>query len=144
MLVCRSLTALEVEQLRGYEEASELTRSTRRLDEVLKEKSKTTMPAQNYMELKLNLSTFYGLLWALFGDQCDYYRELLKLLNILDTKECFTIRDVYTKEVCARITWAIIDDGWSYFGRTCVAANFAQGANHRFSVSYIDAITNEV
>ncbi len=36
MLVCRSLTALEVEQLRGYEEASELTRSTRHLDEIQK------------------------------------------------------------------------------------------------------------
>ncbi len=59
--------------------------------------SKTTLPAQNYMELKLNLSTFCGLLWALFGEQCDYYRELLKLLNILDTEECFTIRDAYTK-----------------------------------------------
>ncbi len=102
------------------------------------------MPAQNFMELKLNLSTFCGLLWALFGEQCNYYQELLKLLNILDTKECFTIRDVYTKEVCARITWAIIDDGRSYFGRTCVAADFAQGASYQFSVSCIDAITNEV
>ena len=74
------------------------------MDEILKEKSKITMPAQNYMELKLNLSIFCALLWALFGEHCDYYRELLKLLNILDTEECFTIREAYTKEVCARIT----------------------------------------
>ena len=144
MLVCRSLSAAEVENLRGFEDSSEQTRSTRQLDEILKEKSKTTLPAQNYMELKLNLSTFCALLWALFGEHCDYYRELLKLLNILDTEECFTIREAYTKEVCARITWAIINDGRSYFGRTCVATDFAQGEDYRFSVSCIDAITNEV
>ena len=45
MLVCRSLSASEVEHLRGYEEASELTWSMRQLDEVLNERSKTTMPA---------------------------------------------------------------------------------------------------
>jgi hypothetical protein len=46
------------------------------------------VPAQNYMELKLNMGTFCALLWALFGEQCDYYRGLLKLHNILDREEC--------------------------------------------------------
>ena len=101
MLVCQSLSAAEVENLRGYEDSSEQTRSTRQLDKILKEKSKTTLPAQNYMELKLNLSTFCALLWALFGEHCDYYQELLKLLNLLDTEECFTIREAYTKVIRA-------------------------------------------
>ncbi len=73
MLVCRSLSAAEVELQRGYEEATEQTKSTRRLKDLLKEKNKITKPPQNYMELKLNMGTFCALLWALFGDQCDYY-----------------------------------------------------------------------
>ena len=73
ILVCRSLSAAEVELQRGYEEATKLTKSTRRLEDLLKEKNKTTTPAQNYMELKLNIGTFCALLWALFRDQCDYY-----------------------------------------------------------------------
>ena len=144
ILVCRSLSAAEVELQRGYEEATELTKSTRRLKDLLKEKNKTTTPAQNYMELKLNIGTFCALLWALFGDQCDYYRELLKLHNILDQEECFTIRDAYTKELCARITWMIINNGRSYFGRNPVASDFGPGMNFNFSVSFLDAITNEV
>ncbi len=144
MLVCQSLSAAEVELQRGYEEATELTKSTRRLKDLLKEKNKITMPAQNFMKLKLNMSTFCALLWALFGDQYDYYRELLKLHNILDREECFTIRDAYTKEVCARIMWAIIDDGRCYFGCNPVALDFAPGTNFKFSVSFLNAITNEV
>jgi hypothetical protein len=46
--------------------------------------------------------------------------------------------------VCARITWAIIDDGCSYFGRNPVALDFTTGTNFKFSVSFLEAITNEV
>jgi hypothetical protein len=35
-----------------------------------------------YMELKLNIISYCGLLWSLFGDHCDYYKELLKLYCI--------------------------------------------------------------
>jgi hypothetical protein len=56
------------------------------------------------MQLKLNIGTFCALLWALFGDQCNYYKELVKIHRVLDREECFTIRDAYTKEICARIT----------------------------------------
>jgi hypothetical protein len=99
MLVCRSLSATEVELQQGYEEATELTKSTRCLEDLLKEMNKITAPAQNYMELKRNMGMFCMLLWALFGEKCDYYQELLNLHNILDREECFTIRDAYTKEV---------------------------------------------
>ena len=79
ILACRSLTALEVETQRGYEEASELTKTTRKLEDILKEKGKTATLAPDYMQLKLNIGTFCALLWALFGDHCNYYKELGKL-----------------------------------------------------------------
>ncbi len=91
MLACRSLTALEAETQQGYEEASKLTKTTRKLKDILKEKGKTATPAPNYMQLKLNIGTFCALLRALFGDHCDYYKELVKLHQILDREECFTI-----------------------------------------------------
>jgi hypothetical protein len=53
------------------------------------------------MELKLNIGSYCGLLWSLFRDHCNYYKELLKLYRILDWEECFTIQEAYTKEVCA-------------------------------------------
>jgi hypothetical protein len=103
--------ALEAETQQGYKEASELTKMTRKLKDILKEKEKTTTPAPDYMQLKLNIGTFCALLWAIFGDHCNYYKELFKLHQILDREECFTIRDTFNKVICTRITWAIIDDG---------------------------------
>jgi hypothetical protein len=71
----------------------------------------------NYMDLKLNIGTYCGLLWTIFGDHYDYYKELLKIYRILDHKDFFPIWHAYTKEVCARITWAIVDNGRSFFGQ---------------------------
>ena len=59
----------------------------RKLEDILKEKGKTATPAPDYMQLKLNIGTFWALLWALFGDHCDYYKELIKLHRILDREE---------------------------------------------------------
>ncbi len=96
------------------------------------------------MQLKLNIGTFCALLWALFGEKCNYYKELVKIHCILDREECFTIRDAYTKEICTRITWAIIDDGRSFFGRNPVVSDFAPGTMYQFSVSCLDSITDAV
>jgi hypothetical protein len=126
---------LEAETQRGYEEASELTKTTRKLEDILKEKGKTATPAPDYMQLKLNIGTFCALLWALFEDHCNYYKELVKLHQILDREECFSIRDAHTKEICARITWAIIDDGQSFFGKNPVLTDFTPRTQFQFSAS---------
>ena len=75
---------------------------------------------------------------------CDYYSELIKIYRVLDRQECFSIREAYTKEVCARTTWAILDDGRSFFWQTVVAADFAPGARGPRATSYLEAITNSV
>jgi hypothetical protein len=89
-------------------------------------------PAANYMDLKLNIGTYCGLLWTIFGHHCDYYIELLKLFHILDCKECFTMRHTYMKEVCARITWAIVDNGRSFFGCNPLASDFCSRIDIHF------------
>ena len=94
-------------------------------------RKKTVAPAGSYSELKLNVGTCCGLLWSLFGEHCNYYMELLKIYRVLDRQECFSIREAYTKEVCARITWAILDNGCSVFGQTVVAADFVPRGHHR-------------
>jgi hypothetical protein len=139
MLACRSLLAVEAEQSREYKEAAENTRHTRSIEDLLKRnRGKTVAPAANYMDLKLNIGTYCGLLWSLFGDHCNYYKELLKIYRILDRDECFTIRNAYTRDICARITWAIIDEGRSFFGQNPVALDFAPGSTFLFSTSYLE------
>jgi hypothetical protein len=79
MLACRSLTAMAAEFCREYEEAAENTRHTRSLDDLLKKnRGKTVEPAATYTDLKLNIGTYCGLLWTIFGDHCDYYQGAVK------------------------------------------------------------------
>jgi hypothetical protein len=93
MLACRSLTAIEAEYQQGYEEATEQTKTKQCLKDLLKDKGKVITPTPDYMQLKLNIRMFCAVLWSLFGEQCDYYKERVKLHRVLDREECFTIRD---------------------------------------------------
>jgi hypothetical protein len=90
------------------------------------------------MELKLNIGSYCSLVWSLFRDHCNYYKELLKLklYQILDQEECFTIWEAYTKE--------FVDGGRSFFGRNPVAMDFALGAQFYFSTSFLEGITDAV
>ncbi len=67
MLACRSLTAVKAETQREYEEATELMKTTRKLEDILREKGKTASTAPDYMQLKLNIGTFCALLWHSMG-----------------------------------------------------------------------------
>jgi hypothetical protein len=85
MLACRSVSAVDAEYARDWEEAAAHTKSTRSLDDLLKiSRKKTAAPAGSYSKLKLNIGTYCGLLWSLFGQNCDYYKELLKIYRVLD------------------------------------------------------------
>ncbi len=127
-LACHLLMAIEAKNCREYEEAAAGTKHTCSLKDLLKRNhSKTVAPVMNYMDLKLNIRTYCCLLWAIFGDHCNYYKELLKIYHVLDREECFTIQNAYTREVCAQITWAIVDNGQSFFGRNPVHQTLHQG-----------------
>jgi hypothetical protein len=66
MLVCRSLTAGEAKYFRDYEEAAASTTNTPSLEDLLKQNcGNTVTPAGNYMDLKLNIGTYCGLLWSI-------------------------------------------------------------------------------
>jgi hypothetical protein len=136
---------MAAEFCREYEGAAESTRHTRSLDDLLKRnRGKTVEPAETYTDLKLIIGTYCGLLWTIFGDHCGYYKELLKIYHILDRKECFTIQNAYTREICAPITWAIVDEGRLFFGKNPVASDFAPGTMFNFSTCLLEGITDLV
>ena len=87
---------------------------------------------------------YCGLLWTIFGDHCDYYKELLKIYRILDCEECFTIRSAYTREICTRITWAIVNEGRSFSGQNSVASDFAPGTMFNSSTCLLEGIMDSV
>jgi hypothetical protein len=48
------------------------------------------------------------------------------------------------REICAWITWAIIDEGRSFFGRNPVALDFTPGTMFNFSTCLLEGITDSV
>ncbi len=72
MLACRSLMAVEAEYHRDYKEAAAHMQNKHRIDDLFKETcGKMVAPAGTCMELKLNIGSYCGLLWSIFGDQCN-------------------------------------------------------------------------
>ncbi len=68
MLVCRSSTAVEAKYRWEYKEAASHTRNTCSIDKPIKENhGKIAAPASNYMNIKLNIGTYCGLLWSILG-----------------------------------------------------------------------------
>jgi hypothetical protein len=144
-LIIWTLQISQQEFCQEYEEAAESTRHIRSLDDLLKRNSgKTVEPAEIYTDLKLNIGMYYGLLWTIFGNHCDYYKEVLKIYCILNREECFTIQNAYTREICAWIMCAIVDEGRSFFWQNPVASDFAPGTMFNFSTCLLEGIMDSV
>ncbi len=90
------------------------TEKTRQLDEFLRlQKDQQRAPADKLLELKNNIATFMGLIWVLFGSDCDYYKGLQNVYTTMDLRDVMAIKSHVMGEQCRRITWGIIDDGLS-------------------------------
>jgi hypothetical protein len=102
------------------------------------------------MDLKLNIGTYCGLLWALFGDHCDYYCELLKIYHILDWEECSPYVPS-TQKRCARKLHgqSLMMDGPSLDATQLrrilpLAPPSSFGTTFQFSTSYLESIMDSV
>jgi hypothetical protein len=137
ILACRARTTQETECVRKQEQALSATEKTRLLDDLLKlPKGTTRAPADNFWELKMNVSTFMALVWVLFGSQCDYYKSLRQIYKMLELKEVYALKASFTAENCRRITWAILDDGRAFFDDVKTTINFT-GQDITFPQSYL-------
>jgi hypothetical protein len=117
ILACRARTTQETERVREQEQALSATEKNRLLDDLLKLPKgtmQTPAEADNFWELKMNVSTFMALIWVLFGSNCDYYKNLQQIYKTLELKEVYALKASFTAENCWRITWAILDDGRAF------------------------------
>ena len=145
LLICRARTPEEIERVREREQAEQLTQATRVLEEALKlQRGDPRAPASNYFELKLNVTTYCALVHTLFGNQCGYYQALMRIRNCMDTAGVYNIRQAYTSDVCHRISWAIIDDGRSFFSKVLIQQDFEDEGGVAFPESLLDAILVDV
>ncbi len=81
ILLCRLRSLAEIERVWDDEQAMATAISTVTVEQAKKLKSGVVCkpPSGTYLELKLLIGTFCGLLYTLFGSSCDYYHELRKI-----------------------------------------------------------------
>jgi hypothetical protein len=138
ILSCRGRTTREIERFKECKEALTAIKKTRQLDEFLRlQKDQRRTPADNFLELKNNIATFMGLVWVLFGSNCDYYKGLRNVYATMNLWDAMAIKSHFTAEHCRRITWAIIDDGRSHFDNVKTTLDFSTGASIGFPQSFL-------
>ena len=84
-----------------------------------------------------------GLVWVLFGSNCDCLKGLQNVDATMDLRDIMAIKSHFTMEHCRHITWAIIDDGRSYFDNVKTTLDFSTGASIAFPQLFlVDVIRN--
>lgn len=51
----------------------------------------THLPTGDYNALKLNITSYCALIWALFGDQCNFYIQLMQMLWVMHHPNVVTL-----------------------------------------------------
>ena len=125
ILLCRSRPGEEREAARLRELAEEQSSANISLAEALSLLRNTPpTPPDTYIDLKTCVGTFCAMLWALFGDNCEYLMKLHELYTCLNCDRVTECWANFTPLLCRQIIWAIIDDGREYFSQTMLPDKF--------------------
>ncbi len=129
ILCCRPKSAGEIEDIREHDEAMVATGGKMTYEEFRNKKKQglaaaLARPPETFLDLRLCINTFCAFLWALFGEQCEYYQSLMDVRDTLLLQEVSYMRDHFTPDICRRITWAVIDDGRAFFNQVMVKGHF--------------------
>jgi hypothetical protein len=98
------------------------------------------VPASTYQDVKLNIVTFCAFLWTLFGDECDYYKELSKVLRVLELANVYVMRESYSTDVCRRIIWAVLHEGRCFFDRQLLSTVFTSGRTVDYPICLLNIL----
>lgn len=128
ILMCRPVTAAQVEERQRRSAARARAEGTRTEGDIYDELSEgPRAPARSYYELRENLITFTGIVYVLYGTKCDYYKCLLQLSKIILMERVVKHRNKFTAKLCKEITWRVIDEGRDFFSSRYGPEDFRDG-----------------
>jgi hypothetical protein len=145
VLTCRPKRAHEIKNIKVTEEARQAMAHTMQFNKVQHHQKKLpSPPPDNYFELRLSINTFCTLVWTLFGNKCNYYKELREVCETLNTQEAHIIRESFTPDICRCIMWAILSDSHSFFNMVLVEAQFRGREKFKWPTPLIYKMTDNV
>lgn len=116
-LPCRPRSSTEVESIIAFQQASNDSAANRTLSESLKlGESTPRSPPTDYHDLCTMLGTFAALLFALFGGRCEFFAAVFDLYKVLISPRVVDIKGCFNSLYCKQITWAVIEEGRTFFG----------------------------
>lgn len=125
ILLCRNRPGEERESARLRELAAEESAANITMAEALAlRRNAPQSPPDNYIELKTCIGTFCAMLWALFGDQCEYLKKLHEIYTCLNSDRVTECWANFEPLFCRQLVWAIIDDGREYFSQKMLPDKF--------------------
>jgi hypothetical protein len=128
IMCCLSYKPGAWDDIQAEEEGARATAATRTLAEELKRsKGVQRTPLNTHADLCIALDTFCVLIWTLFGNECNYYKGLLNVRNVLLSEMVLSMRSRYTPHTICSYFWAIIDDGREYLGTKLLKQHFMTG-----------------
>lgn len=148
ILLCRSRPGEEREAARLRELTEEQSGANITMAEALALRRSTIpqSPPDTYIELKTCIGTFCAMLWALFGDNCEYLQKLHEIYTCMDSDRVTECWDHFDTTLCRQIVWAIIDDGREYFSQTMLPDKFLvpPGGFIRYPRSSLDELIRPI
>jgi hypothetical protein len=129
-LPCRPRSSTEVESIIAFQQATNESEANRTLADAMKMSSAEAAPRSppmDYYDLCTMLGTFAALLFALFGAGCDFFASVFDLYNILISDRVVDIKGCFTSLYCKQITWAVIEEGRTFFGTKLHPSCFTPG-----------------
>jgi hypothetical protein len=144
ILVRWARTTQETERVQEQEQALSATKKTRQLEDLLcLSKGTTRAPADDFWELKMNVTTFMSLVWVLFGSKSNYYKSLLQIHKTLELKKVYALKLKFSPKNRHCITWEILNNGRVFFDDIKTTID-CTGLEMLFPQSYLIDILNNV
>ena len=102
-----------------------MSKNTRTLADAEKLTKYDPRPApDDYNELLRCIGTYCALLHTLCGPRCQFFRHCYAVWATLDSDHVADRRQFFSPTFCRQITWAIIEDGRSYFSQRMTPDDF--------------------
>ena len=62
--------------------------------------------------------------WNCWGDECPYYQQVYKLVLRLDTEIIQTKKDKFTRSMCKKTAWAVLEGAMEFFSQLLLTKHF--------------------
>ena len=136
---CRPCSAEDVEFMKRKEKADKDTRSTRTFEEAMQmDSGDVRWPAKNYRELRVCISIFGLLQYAVYGEECDFAVKLHEVYKVLLLPQVINQEHKFTEELCKQVVWAIHEDKCEFFSVRLHPDDFGVGKTPSFPTSDLD------